>query len=436
MTSLTNLSAAQFRALGEVDDLVAAGLLYDWPFVARAEQLPPQGDWRNWLILAGRGFGKTRAGAEWVRAQVKAGAGRIALVAPTHADARDIMVRGESGLLSVCWDGDYTHAGRRLGRPVYQSSMRRVAWQNGAVATLFSAEEPERLRGPQHEKLWADEICAWSYPRETWDMAMFGLRLGGDPRACITTTPKPLKLLREMLADEGTAVTRGSTFDNAANLAPGFIDAVRAKYGETGLGRQELFAEILDEAEGALWSRKKLDGLRRPTPPGLRRIVVAVDPPAGSKATSDACGIVAAGLTEEGGAHVIADATVRAAKPVQWATKAVALYEALGADLILAEVNQGGDMVEAVIRQVDASVALKKVHARRGKWLRAEPVAALYGQDRVTHAPGLAALEDEMCAFTPDGLPSGRSPDRLDALVWAVSELLLRARGEPRVRGL
>jgi len=408
----------------------------EWRFFARAEQLPPPGDWRNWLILAGRGFGKTRAGAEWVREQVKRGAGRIALIAPTHADARDIMVRGESGLLSVCWEGDCTHAGRWLGRPVYQSSMRRVAWRNGAVATLFSAEEPERLRGPQHEKAWADELCAWTYPRETWDMAMFGLRLGDHPQACITTTPKPLELLRELAADEGTAVTRGSTYDNAANLAPGFLDAVRVKYENTSLGRQELHAEILEEADGALWSRSRLDAQRRLTPGGLKRIVVAVDPPAGSKSTSDACGIVAVGMGEDGKAHVIADASLRAAKPSAWAAKAVALYETLGADLILAEVNQGGDMVEAVIRQVDASVPLKKVHAKRGKWLRAEPVAALYEQERVTHAPGLSALEDEMCAFTADGLASGRSPDRLDALVWAVSELLLGRRGEPRVRGL
>ncbi|GAB4360982.1 MAG: terminase family protein [Oricola sp.] len=432
MTRLAELTAAQLAALRRASDLEVAELLHHWPFFARPEQLPPPGRWRTWLILAGRGFGKTRAGAEWVREQVR----RIALIAPTLADARDVMVGGESGLLSVCWEGDVTRAGIRLGRPVMEISRRRAVWANGAEAMFFSAEDPESLRGPQHEGIWADELAAWRHPRETWDMAMFGLRLGDDPRACVTTTPKPVKLLRELVADAATAVTRGSTYDNAANLAPGFLAAMRAKYEGSGLGRQELFAEILDEADGALWTRAMLDRVRRPTPAGLGRIVVAVDPPAGSKATCDACGIVAAGLCGDGKAHVIADASVTAATPAQWAAKAVALYDALGADLILAEVNQGGDMVEAVIRQVDASAALKKVHARRAKWLRAEPVAALYEQDRVTHAPGLAAPEDEMCSFTAFRLASGRSPDRLDALVWAVSELLLKTRGEPRARGL
>jgi phage terminase large subunit-like protein len=410
--------------------------LRDWAFWARPGQTEPPGDWRTWLILAGRGFGKTRAGAEWVREQVRRGAGRIALVAPTMADARDIMVRGESGLLSVCWKGDVTHAGRVTGRPHYVASRRRLVWKNGAQAMLFSAEEPERLRGPQHDALWADELCAWRHARETWDMAMFGLRLGADPRACVTTTPKPLKLIKELADDPATAVTRGTTFDNANNLAPGFIASVQAKYGETTLGRQELMGELLAEREGALWSRARLDAQRRATPADLRRIVVAVDPPAASKESSDACGIVAAGLSPDGKAHVIADASIRAAKPVAWAARAVALYETLGADLMLAEVNQGGDMVEAVIRQVEPDVALKKVHATRNKRMRAEPVAALYEQQRVTHAPGLDALEDEMCVFGPDGLASGHSPDRLDALVWAISELMLNRRGEPRVRGL
>jgi phage terminase large subunit-like protein len=407
-----------------------------WTTFARGQQLPPAGDWRTWLILAGRGFGKTRTGAEWVRDQVKDGVMRIALIAPTFADARDIMVGGESGLLAVCWEGDETRLGALTGRPVFETTKRRVVWKNGAEAMLFSAEEPERLRGPQHETIWADELAAWRHPGATWDMAMFGLRLGTRPRACVTTTPKPLELIRELVADPATALTRGSTFDNENNLAPGFIEAVRARYDKTNLGRQELHAEILKDTEGAMWKHADFDMRRRATPDGLRRIVVAVDPPAGSKATSDACGIVAAGLDADGVAHVIADATVRAAKPSEWAARAVALYETLGADLIVAEVNQGGDMVEAVIRQVDPKVALKKTHAGRKKWLRAEPVSALYQQNRVMHAPGLNELEDEMCAFTPDGLPSRRSPDRLDALVWALSELLLVRQSVPRVRGL
>jgi len=410
--------------------------LHDWAFWARHGQTEPPGDWRTWLILAGRGFGKTRSGAEWVREKVRRGAGRIALVAPTMADARDIMVRGESGILSVCWKGDYTRAGHLLGRPRYEVTRRRLVWANGAQALLFSAEEPERLRGPQHDALWADELCAWRHAQETWDMAMFGLRLGADPRACVTTTPKPLALIRQLADDPANVVTRGTTYDNAKHLAPGFIASMRSKYHGTALGRQELMGEFLAEREGALWSRDRLDAQRRETPGDLHRIVVAIDPPAGSKESSDACGIVAAGLAPDGKAHVIADASIRAAKPIVWAARAVALYETLGADLMLAEVNQGGDMVETVIRQVEPRVALKKVHATRGKRLRAEPVAALYEQARVTHAPGLDALEDEMCVFGTDGLASGRSPDRLDALVWAVSELMLSRRGEPRVRGL
>jgi phage terminase large subunit-like protein len=423
------------KLIREASDYECLGYIHDWRFLARQAQRPPAGAWRNWLILAGRGFGKTRTGAEWVREQVRRGAGRIGLIAPTAADARDIMVEGESGLLSVCWKEDKTVTGIRLGRPVFERSRRRLVWQNGAVAMLFSAEEPERLRGPQHDALWADELAAWRYLRATWDMAMFGLRLGVNPQACITTTPKPRKLLRELMADAATAVTGGATFDNRVHLAAGYIDALNAKYQGTTLGRQEIHAEIIDQRKGALWSRGMLDGVRCDRPGGLRRIVVAVDPPASAKETSDACGIVAVGLTRDGGAHVLEDATVEAARPDVWAARAVALYRRLEADLILAEVNQGGDMVEAVIRQVDRNVPLKKARAMRGKWLRAEPVFMLYQKGRVTHEKGLGKLEDEMCAFGSDGLASGRSPDRLDALVWALTELLL-AKGEPRVRGL
>ena len=438
MTSLIDTLPAD--ALTELrtcdDDLASVLLRHEWRLFARAGQLPPAGDWRVWLILAGRGYGKTRTGAEWVREEVRRGAGHIGLIAPTMADARDIMVRGESGLLSVCADIDVAHDGALLGRPVYQPSLRRVVWRNGASAMLFSAEEPERLRGPQHDRIWADELAAWRYLNATWDMAMFGLRLGDRPRACVTTTPKPRKLLKDLVEDAATAVTRGSTFDNAINLAPGFLDAMRDRYKDTSLGRQELNAEILGEAEGALWTREQLDEARCATPSGLKRIVVAIDPPAGSKETSDACGIVAAGTYGDDKAHVVADVTLRAAKPAVWAARAVALYESLEADLLLAEVNQGGDMVEAVIRQVRPDVPLKKVHAQRRKRLRAEPVSALYGQKRVTHAPGLDALEDEMCEFTTGGLASGRSPDRLDAMVWAISELLIRPRAKPRVTRL
>ena len=414
--------------------------LHEWAFLARREQREPPGDWRTWLILAGRGFGKTRAGAEWVREQVRRGAGRIALIAPTMADARDIMVRGESGLLSVCWKGDVTHAGRLTGLPRYVASRRLLVWANGAQAMLFSAEEPERLRGPQHDVLWADELCAWRYPHATWDMAMFGLRLGPDPRACVTTTPKPLALIRDLAEDPATVVTRGTTFDNANNLAPGFIEAVRAKYHGTAMGRQELMGELLAESEDALWSRARLDAQRMATPQDLRRIVVAVDPPAGSRRGGAACGIVAVGTgsaadTDSHSLYVLADSTVSGAKPVAWAHRAIALYHRLAADRLIAEANQGGDMVAAVLREVDPGVPVRLVHARRGKWLRAEPVAALYEQGRVHHVGALPELEDEMCDFGLTGLSGGRSPDRLDALVWAITELALAPQAEPRVRG-
>ena len=276
--------------------------MHDWRFFARPSQLPPDGDWQTWLILAGRGFGKTRTGSEWVREQVRQGVSRIALVAPTASDARDVMVEGESGLLSVCWAGDRTYAGEIVGRPSYEPSKRRLTWANGAMATLFSAEEPERLRGPQHEVMWADELAAWKYLRETWDMAMFGLRLGTRPRICITTTPKPLPVLREIVKDPRTVITRGSTFDNAQNLAPAFLQAIRDKYEGTRLGRQELNAEVLDDVPGALFTREMIDKALVRAAPDLVRVVVAVDP-SGTKGESDkgdSIGIVVAGKGTDG----------------------------------------------------------------------------------------------------------------------------------------
>lgn len=418
------------------NELEKLEFLADWRRLARPGQLAPEGDWRTWLILAGRGFGKTRSGAEWVREKVRHGAGHIGLIGPTFADVRDIMVEGESGILAVCGKCDETLDGRPNGRPLFEVTKRRITWPNGTVATLFSADEPDRLRGPQHDAIWADELCAWRYAQAAWDMAMFGLRLGRDPRICVTTTPRPIKLLKALLDDERTAVTRGTTYDNAVNLAPSFIEAVKARYGETDLGRQELKAEIVDQAEGALWDRKTIEEQRCSAYPELRRIVIGLDPPATGKATSDACGIVAAGLGHDGKAYVIADETLSRASPAQWAAKAVALYARLQADLIVAEVNQGGDMVEAVLRQVDRRVALRKVTAHESKRKRAEPVSMLYKQGEVLHAGAFPALEDEMCNFTHKGLAGGGSPDRLDALVWALGELMLGTPSVPQVRGL
>lgn len=375
------------------------------------------------MILAGRGFGKTRTGAEWAREQLKAGASRLGLIAPTASDARDVMVEGESGLLAVCWAGDKTYAGDPLGRPQYEPSKRRLTWANGSIATLFSAEEPERLRGPQHDRLWCDELAAWKHLRETWDMAMFGLRLGARPRTCITTTPKPVKLIRELIDDRRTIVTRGSTFDNAGNLAPTFLQAVREKYEGTRLGRQELHAELLEEAEGALWSRAQIEQCKfRGELPDFKRIVVAIDPAVSATEESAETGIVVAGLGLDDRGYVLKDASGRRS-PGAWAKRAVELYDQFQADRIVAEGNQGGNLVSHAIRTERPNASVKIVHAKVGKRARAEPVAALYEQGKVSHFGSMPDLEDQMVIWEPlSGLPS---PDRLDALVWALTELML-----------
>lgn len=412
-------SADQRAFLAGLDADEAAALMEDWRFWARPNQLAPAGEWRVWLLLAGRGFGKTRSGAEWVRHRIEAGrARRVALVAPTAADARDVMVEGESGLLAVA-AADF--------RPRYEPSKRRLTWPNGAIATCFSADEPERLRGPQHDAAWCDELAAWRYA-EAWDMLMLGLRLGADPRAVVTTTPKPTKLLRELMAAPGTQVTRGATRENARHLAPAFLTQIVQRYRGTRLGRQELEAELLEDAPGALWRRAAFEALRcRPDAvPTLKRVVVAIDPAASSAEGADETGIIAAGLGTDGHGYVLDDHSGRFA-PEGWAKAALALYRARQADRIVAEVNNGGDMVAAVLRAVDASASFKPVHAARGKVIRAEPVAALYEQGRVHHVGCFAQLEDQMCGFTVDFDRSraGTSPDRLDALVWALSDLMV-----------
>lgn len=427
LSSLASLPPGIVRqALASLSESECQQLLHDWRFLARDPQIAPDGDWQNWLILAGRGFGKTRTGAEWVREQVKLGVSRIHLIAPTASDARDVMVEGESGLLSVCWSKDRTVNGDPLGRPSYEPSKRRLTWANGAMATLFSAEEPERLRGPQAAAMWADELAAWKYARETWDMAMFGLRLGDKPRTCITTTPKPIPLLREIMKDPRTVITKGSTFDNAANLAPTFLGAIRDKYEGTRLGRQELEAEILDDLPGALWTRDMLDKTRVKTVPDLQRIVVAVDPSGtrGGSDDGDEIGIVVAGKGIDGRGYILADRTCKLS-PDGWGRRAVGAYREFKADRIVAERNFGGAMVEHVIRTIDAKVAYKEVTASRGKVARAEPVAALYEQGRVSHVGSMPELEDQLCNIAPEGFAGEGSPDRADALVWALTELLV-----------
>lgn len=377
-------------------------------------------------MLAGRGFGKTRAGAEWVRGLVEAGvAKRIALIAPTLHDARAVMVEGDSGLLAISppWF-----------KPVYEPSKRTLTWPNGAVATLFGAEEPERLRGPQHDAVWCDELCAWKQAETTFDMMLFGLRLGRAPKALITTTPKPIPILKRLVSNPKTRITKGTTFDNLKNLAPGFARDIVARYRGTRLGRQELNAEILEDTPGALWTRSLIEANRLHRLPDFARIVVAVDPPASIGEKADECGIIAAGLTYDGQGIIIKDASERGLSPHGWASRAVALYHELKADRLIAEVNMGGAMVETIIREVDPSVAYRAVHASRGKIARAEPVAALYEQGRVSHWGALIALEDQMCNFTGMHWSAGASPDRLDAMVWALTDLMLGRKSLPNLR--
>jgi phage terminase large subunit-like protein len=383
-------------------------------------------------MLGGRGAGKTRTGAEWIKAIVFGNrhipgdaAGRVALVGESYADARAVMVEGESGLLAI-------H--QRRDRPVWNPSRRQLSWANGTIGQIFSASDPEGLRGSQFGIAWCDELAKWDYLNETWDMLQFCLRLGSGPRQLATTTPKPLPLLKKLLADPATVVTRSRTADNRANLAPGFIDYLNETYGGTRLGRQELDGEIIEDAENALWQRNLIEANRCEIPQELGRIVIAVDPPASAGVTSDACGIVAAGKDNAGICYVLADRTLQRASPLEWAKAAIALYYALEADAIVAETNQGGDMVKSVIQNVDRSVPVVPVKAKRSKWLRAEPVALLYERGRVLHAGRFPELEDQMCAFGYDGLASGRSPDRLDALVWAVSALALNETAMPKIR--
>jgi predicted phage terminase large subunit-like protein len=424
---LTPAEATQLVA--DIDDAPlelenAQRLLDDWRVWARPSQLPPEGDWRIWLLLAGRGFGKTRSGAEWVRAQVESGAAlRIALVAPTARDARLVMVEGESGLLAIAPD---------TMRPVFEPSKRQLTWPNGAIATLFSADEPDRLRGPQFDAAWCDELAAWRYP-QAWDMLMMALRLGTNPRVVVTTTPKPVKLVRALLASPDCAVTRGGTRDNAGNLAPGFLAAILKQYEGTRLGRQELDAELLEDMPGALWSRDAIERARIDEAPVLRRVVVAIDPAASAGEDADETGIVVAALGQDSHGYVLEDLSGRYS-PHDWASHALEAYRAHRADRIVAEVNNGGAMVEATLRVLDAGVSYKPVHASRGKLARAEPVAALYEQGRIHHVGAFPALEDQMCAFTGGPLAHLASPDRVDALVRALSELMLTS-AEPGLLG-
>jgi phage terminase large subunit-like protein len=441
LTTLTGLSRkrrlADATASWSEDEF--EDVLRHWPIRCRPEQRLPglarvHDPWTIWLILGGRGAGKTRTGAEWVRGIAlgqpdfaHSASRRIALIGETFSDARNVMVEGPAGILAV-------HA--RHERPAWSPSLRKLEWANGAVAHVFSAEDPDSLRGPQFEAAWADELAKWRHVEETWDMLQFGLRLGAHPRQMVTTTPRPIPLIKRFLTDPLVAVSRVRTSDNAENLAPVFLDNVMRRYAGTRLGRQELEGDIIEDRPDALWTRDVIEANRVCAAPPLMRIVVAVDPPASSSKRADACGIVAVGVAESGVSYVLEDATASGLKPPDWAAKAVALYRRLEADALVVETNQGGDMATGVIREVDPSVPVVGVRATRGKYLRAEPVSVLYAQNRVRHVGALPELEDELCDFGPGGLTSGRSPDRMDALVWALTELMLRERREPRVRVL
>lgn len=416
--------ATRATILKELSANEAAEILEDWRFWARPDQIAPEGNWRVWLIMAGRGFGKTRCGSEWVHEQIRQGRERIALVGETKADVRDVMVEGESGILAT--------AGRN--RPLYEPSKRRLTWPNGAIGVCYSGDEPDQLRGPQHDAAWLDELAKYRYAEETWSNLDLGLRLGESPQAVITTTPRPVQIMRELVADELVTVTRGSTYDNLQNLAESFAKRIVERYEGTRLGRQELHAEILDDVVGALWSREMIDAHRlRETPPHFERIVVGVDPAVTSGEDADETGILVAGMIGNRG-YVVEDLSGQYT-PQEWAIQAIKAYYKYNADRIVAEVNQGGDMVEHTIRTVDRNVSYKAVRAARGKILRAEPIAALYEQGRIHHCGTFAALEDQLCMYTHD---SRESPDRLDALVWALTDLMIGKNdgGMSRVRGL
>jgi len=428
--------------LAGLDENAILALPYLFEFWAMAHQIPPSGEWKTWVILGGRGAGKTRAGAEWVRAEVEGAkpldrgrSQRVALVGETIEQVREVMIFGDSGILA-CSPPDR--------RPKWEATRKRLIWPNGATAQVFSAHDPDGLRGPQFDAAWVDELAKWKKARAAWDMLQFGLRLGDAPRQVVTTTPQNTAVLREILEARSTVKTHAPTSANKAYLAKSFLEEVSAKYAGTRLGRQELEGELLAQTEGALWTGAMIEAARVDAVEAFDRVVVAVDPPVTGHAGSDACGIVVVGAVTSGPpvewrACVLEDASVEAASPKVWAEAAIAAMARHGADRLVAEVNQGGDLVETVIRQIDPMVAYRGVRAARGKVARAEPVAALYEQGRVRHVRGLGALEDQMAQITARGFEGRGSPDRVDALVWALSDLMIEpAAGwrAPRVRGL
>ena len=405
----------------------------NWYEMARRDQVEPEeSDWSVWLVLGGRGSGKTRTGAEWVLNRVRRGSRRIALVAPTLHDAREVMLGGSSGLLHIADPNE---------RPRYEPTRRRLVFPDndlcgGAIAYLFSAHDPDSLRGPQFDCAWGDEFCAWPNPSAALSNLRMGLRLGMRPQLCLTTTPRPLPELDHLIDQAGTQVTRSRTIDNVNNLSASFLEAMQDVYGGTSLGRQELDGEIVRDHPDAIFHRGDIERNRVADPPELDSILVALDPPATSGPSSDGCGFVAVGQAGQGRkahAYILQDASLDRASPSQWAEAVIALFQGVGAEAVLAETNQGGDMIETILSEIDPNVPVLRRHARRSKRGRAMPVGLLYARGRVHHVGRMDRLEDELCAF--GGPHQMKSPDRMDALVWGVSELLL-GRAEPKVRFL
>lgn len=419
--------------MDSLNEAEMAELKYSWEFWARPNQSPPPGLWNTWLVLAGRGFGKTRMGSEWIRKIAEDHPGcRIALLAETAADARDVMILGDSGLIAC---------DPNLTTDSWSPTNRRLSWPNGSTAWCYNATEPDQLRGPQHHFAWVDELAKFRHIQESWDQLQFGLRLGEHPQVLVTTTPQPKKLIKQLVADPDTVVTRGSTLDNSANLAKNTIKQLYDRYQNTRLGRQELEGEILGDIPGALWSPSMVEDCRitEEDVPELERVIVAVDPAASSEEGADEHGIVVVGLARDNDGYargyVLEDATCRG-RPEEWAKQAVRMFRKHQADRIIAEKNNGGEMVETVIRTADRSVPVKLVHASRGKVVRAEPISALYEQSRVHHVGRFDKLEDQMFSFSSDIVrnASEGSPDRVDALVWGLTELFDKIAGRARKR--
>jgi phage terminase large subunit-like protein len=401
---------------GQLADALADG---GWRSRARASQLPPEGDWLVWLILTGRGWGKTWTASSWVNEIAMTSVCRIALIGATASDTRDIMIEGDSGVLRTAPD----HF-----RPTFEPSKRKIEWPNGTIAHSFSAEEADRLRGPQFHYGWLDELASFQNDDEVWNMFQFGLRLGQHPRCIATTTPKPKRLLKELIGRPDVAVVTGSTYENADNLAPAFLQAIRTRYEGSRLGRQELHAELLLDVPGALWTREMIERANGGTwkLPDMKRVIVSVDPSGtrGAEDQGDWVGIVACGLGSDGFGYVLADRTCKLS-PEGWGRAAVKAYHEFKAERLIAERNFGGALVEHVIRTVDRNVSYQEVTASRGKIVRAEPCASLYEQGRVRHAGAFPQLEDQLCAMTSDGYVGDGSPDRADALVWGISQLMV-----------